>query len=122
MSYNKNDYELYLLSRKYVGESMTSKEALKTFGYSEKSYICDTLLMKYLQQITSYGIRPKIFIVRDLVALDDDTIDNKIYDNSLEYQINRSFGFRRIQKTDLYLVSRWLVPFWLLKEYGGKII
>ena len=121
MSHNKNDYELYLLSRKYVGEILTSKEALKIFGYSKSTYICDTILMKYLKQITKYGTRPKVFMVKDLAALDDDTID-KLNVDTLEYKVNRSFGFRKIQKTDLYLVSRQVVPFWLLKEFGGKII
>lgn len=122
MSHNKNDYELYLLSRKYAGEILTSKEAMKKFGYSKSTYICDTVLMKYLKQITKYGTRPKLFMVKDLVALDDGTIDNKLNKKSVEYRENRVSGFRRIMKTDLYLLPRCVVPFWLLKEFGGKII
>lgn len=121
MSTQKIDYELYLLSRKHVGEIITSKEALEIFGYAKSTYICKTLIMKYLQQITPYGQKPKKFMVRNFAALDDDTI-NKLTVNTLEYKINRAFGFKKIRKTDLYLVSRQVVSFWMLKEFGGKII
>ena len=122
MSTRKSDLELYLLSRKYVGQTMAGKEALEKFGYSKSTYICDTILMKYLEQITPYGRQPKKFMVRNFAALSDETIDSRLDKSSLEYKHNRSFGFKKIRKTDLYLIPRILVPFWLLKEYGGEII
>jgi hypothetical protein len=118
----KNDYKLYLISRKYVGQIITSQEALKIFGYSKKTYVCDTLIMKYLEQITKYAKQPKKFIVRDFAALNDKTIDDHMDKSTIKYREKRLFGFRKIRRTDLYLVPRILVPFWLLKEYGGEII
>jgi hypothetical protein len=120
---HRNDYELYLLSRKYVGLVANTATMLKKFGYSPKTYIIDTKCMKYLERLTHYAEKNQIYEVKNLAALTDEMIfEYKIGIYRNKQMIHRRLrGFKKNGKF-LYLVPRNMVPFWLLKEFGGDII
>lgn len=118
---HKNEYELYLLSRKHAGYVAKAPELLELFGYSKKTNLCDTRLIKFLKRVTPYK-EIGIYEVRKLAAVTEETIVK----HSIGAYKNKRIVYRRLNgfKKDgqlLFLVSRYLVPFWLLKEFGGDI-
>jgi len=114
---HKDDYKLYLISRKHAGSILGPSDLLEYFGYSQKTNIIDTRVMKYVVRLTHYSSKNQIYEVMNYAA-----VPMKII---LEYNIgvnkNKRIHYKKISKKDLYLVPRKLVPFWLLKEYGGDI-
>jgi len=115
---HKNDYTLYLISRQKVGNIYREKEALVEFGYSMHTRPYDTRLLKYLDKVASITGGNRLYKVKNFAAVTDEVIKN--------YRLgkfrNKKQVFRRVSGTEFYLVPRKIVPFWLLKEYGGEII
>lgn len=113
---NKNDYKLYLLSVENRGKTLNSKEVLKIFGYATDTYINKRIRVRKYLEALEYKHPRQFWKIKSLAALKYTRISDIYSPGGIHHRLKNVIG------TSLFLIPRKDVPFWLLKEYGGKII
>jgi len=110
-----SDYDLYKMARKNVGKKGTSKEMAKLFGFHKKTYIYKSRLYKFLEH-AEYKHPKSYWIVPDLIAIPRDGL----FDLNIPIRVTRYTGTFVHHGTKYFLIRSEHVPFWAMKEYGGK--
>ncbi len=110
----KDPYELLKICNSNSGKILKSKEALKLFGYSEKTAFNETAACHFaLRAGHSQGSgQSSLWRLESWAILPGKTI--------FEIAPNPWLTYVREIKSGLFLYPRDKVPFWMLKEYGGK--
>jgi hypothetical protein len=110
-----SDYDLYELSRKHRGKEGTSKEMARLFGILETTYIYKSRIYKFLEHI-AYKHPRSYWRVRDVIALTRDNL-NELGIPGNAYAHCGTFRHKGI---NYFLIDSEYIPFWKVKEYGGK--
>lgn len=107
----KSYHDLYLISRKFPGETFYAQELLQIFGYS-KNTNPEYSKISYFAEKYAYKHPSWLWKIRDVVAIKPSLIN-------IVRDVPHITG---PNKEVLRLIPRNEAPFYLLKEYGGPII
>ncbi len=112
-SVRKDPYELLRICNENEGKVITDREALKLFGYHERTDIWRTQLKNFL---ISEGIPPNRWKIKEYAFILCEELPEFLFSNSPS-----TYRTVRIKGKWYFLYPREKVPFWRLKEFGGTI-
>ena len=109
-----SDYDLYKLSRVHKGKKGSSPQIAKLFGFSKKTYVYRSRIYKFVAPL-EYKHPRQFWMVRDVVAIPR----HALFDLNIKRGFAYSDNFRHEGQV-YFLLPAHTIPFWAMKEYGGK--